>query len=122
MTENKKFFDMKATEAGFDLNDSDEQAFIEALHELVYYVIHGEDIQADIDDIASWTVCSSYFEAVAEKTEYLSSKYFKYAHDKKCYIFSTLESDFSFQVAYLLNQFGIELVYRGGNYRVYIKE
>lgn len=121
MTDNKKFFDMKATEAGFDLNDSAERAFVGALHELVYEVIHGEDIQADIDDIAS---CSNYnySEAVAEVTENLSNEYFRYTHDEKCFILFSLQCDFSFQVAYLLNQFGIELVYRNGDYRVYIKK
>ncbi len=119
MTDNKKFFDMKATEAGFDLYDSADRAFVDALHELVYKVIHGEDIQADIDDIAS---CSNYSEAIAEVTEDLSNEYFRYTHDEKCFILFGLEVDFSFQVAYLLNQFGIELVYRHGDYRVYIKK
>lgn len=118
MTDNKKFFDMKATEAGFDLNDSDEQEFVEALHKLVYYVMHGEDIQADIDDM---TFCT-YSEAVAEVTENLSNEYFRYTHAEECFILFNIECDFSFQVAYLLNQFGIELVYRNGDYRVYIKK
>lgn len=119
MTDNKKFFDMKATEAGFNLNDSAERAFVGALHELVYYVIHGEDIQDDIDDTAH---SSNYFEAIALVTEDYCNEYFRYTHDEKCFILFSLECECSFQVAYLLNQFGIELVYRHGNYRVYIKE
>ena len=120
MTDNKKFFDMKATEAGFDLNDSDERKFVGALHQLVHYVIHGEDIQADIDDM---TFCTyTYSEAVAEVTEDLSNEYLRYTHDEECFILFSIECEFSFQVAYLLNQFGIELVYRNGDYRVYIKK
>ena len=75
---------MKATEAGFDLNDSDEQKFVEALHQLVYYVIHGEDIQADIDDMTFCPYTCS--EAVAEVTENLSNEYFRYTHAEECFI------------------------------------
>ena len=121
MTDNKKFFDMKATEAGFDLNDSDEREFVGALHKLVYDVIHGEDIQAQIDDMVSCTFYT-FSEAVDGVTEYLSNEYFRYTHDEECFILFSIECEFSFQVAYLLNQFGIELVYRNGDYRVYIKK
>lgn len=116
---NERFFDMKATEAGFDLNDSYERGFIDALQNLVYKVIHGETIQEDIDD---WFGMRPYSEAVANVTEDLTNKYYSYTHDEGCFILSSLECDESFQVAYLLNQFGIELVYRNGDYRVYIKK
>ena len=107
MPDNKKFYDMKATEAGFDLNDSDELAFVDALHNLVYDVIHGEDIQDNINDYMPFY---TYSEAVAEVTENLSNEYFRYTHDEECFILFSIECECSFQVAYLLNQFGIELV------------
>ena len=77
---------MKATEAGFDLNDSDERVFVGALHKLVYDVIHGEDIQANIDDM---TFCI-YSEAVAEVTENLSNEYFRHTHDENVLFFLVL--------------------------------
>lgn len=118
---NNKFFDMKATEAGFDLNDSYEREFVDALQDLVYRVIHGEIFQEDIDDIIDWKNCP-YSEAVDEVTKNFTNEYFRYTHGEGCFILSSLECDESLQVAYLLNQFGIELVYRNGDYRVYIKK
>ena len=105
---NERFFDMKAREAGFDLDNSYEREFCEKLCSLVWNVIHGEFVLEDSYDIV-------YDESIFEKEFY-------YSKEEECFILSELKLEDSLQVAYLLNQFGIELVYRNGDYRVYIKK
>lgn len=53
---------------------------------------------------------------------YFETDFYKYSKEEECFIFLELELEESFQVAYLLEQFGIELMYRNGDYRVYIKK
>ncbi len=106
---NERFFDMKAQEAGFDLDDSYERVFCEKLGSLVWKVIHGETVLDDLHDTGD---DESIFE----------TEFYRYSKEEECFILFGLECDDSFQVAYLLNQFGIELVYRNGDYRVYIKK
>ena len=100
---NERFFDMKAREAGFKLY-TEEQDFINALRSLVYYVLHGESIEYEPAD------------------EELGTEFYRYSDEEECFILFGLDCNESLQVAYLLNQFGIELVYRNGDYRVYIKK
>ena len=105
---NDKFFDMKLREAGFNLKDEDECEFCNNLFDLVWKVIHGETIWEDL--------CEGEDESLFE------TKFYRYSRNEECFILFGLECDESFQVAYLLNQFGIELVYRNGDYRVYTKK
>lgn len=106
---NERFFDMKAREAGFDLDNSYERDFCEKLCSLVWNVIHGEIV---LDDLYDNVYDESSFE----------TEFYRYSKEEECFILFGLEFDDSLQVAYLLNQFGIELVYRNGDYRVYIKK
>lgn len=105
---NERFFDMKAREAGFDLDNSYEREFCEKLCSLVWNVIHGEIVLDGVHIIAD------------DKSIY--EKPFFYYEEEECFILYELAFSDSLQVAYLLNQFGIELMYRNGDYRVYIKK
>lgn len=53
---------------------------------------------------------------------YFETDFYKYSKEEECFILLELELEESLQVAYLLDQLGIELVYRNGDYRVYIKK
>ena len=108
MMTNTEFFEMKAREAGFDLDRESERNFCSNLAQLVDEVIHGEGLLEQLyDNVDNGSV--------------LSTEDYAYFEEEECFILFSLDYHRVFQVTYLLNQFGIELIYRNGEYRVYIK-
>lgn len=107
--DNDIFFYMKAREAGFNFDDEYEHDLCIKLNSLVYDVIHGEGTLQELHD-------NDNDESIFE------TNFYEYSKEEECFILFGLDCENSFQVTYLLNQFGIELVYRNGTYKVYIKK
>lgn len=124
----KDFFDMKATEAGFNLNNKNEEALVKALRDLVYDVFHGEDVVTEYlypmsVDVNQYDTIEDAIEKAVMANENLYTGLYKYNYKDECFILDLEDNEIDlFQIIYFLNMFGIELLYRNGEYRVYIKK